>query len=56
MANRDRRGTMEKRCAFTLELVQKLCSAIGPKRVGVRLAAYGLFNQVSSHSPQEAEV
>jgi 2,4-dienoyl-CoA reductase-like NADH-dependent reductase (Old Yellow Enzyme family) len=37
-------GTLEKRCAFTLETVDKLCSAIGAGRLGVRLSPFGFFN------------
>lgn len=38
-------GTMEKRCRFTLETVDKLCAAIGSGRVAVRLSPFGFFNQ-----------
>ncbi|WRT68114.1 uncharacterized protein IL334_005089 [Kwoniella shivajii] len=38
-------GSMEKRCRFTVETVEKLCAAIGSGRVAVRLTPFGLFNQ-----------
>lgn len=38
-------GSLEKRCRFTTETVDKLCAAIGAGRVAVRLSPYGLFNQ-----------
>lgn len=37
-------GSSEKRCKFTLETVDKLCAAIGPGRVAIRLSPFGLFN------------
>lgn len=40
-------GSLIKRCAFTLETVDKLCSAIGSGRVGVRLSPFGLFNETN---------
>lgn len=36
---------MQNRCRFLLETVEKICSAIGSKKVAVRLSPYGLFNQ-----------
>jgi len=38
-------GSIEGRCRFTLEIVTKLCSAIGSGRVGVRLSPFSLFNE-----------
>ncbi|WVQ94021.1 hypothetical protein IAU59_001099 [Kwoniella sp. CBS 9459] len=38
-------GSIENRCRFTLETVTKLCAAIGPSKVAVRLTPFGLFNQ-----------
>ncbi|EIN04454.1 FMN-linked oxidoreductase, partial [Punctularia strigosozonata HHB-11173 SS5] len=40
-------GSYQNRCRFTVELVTKLCGAIGKERVGVRLAPFGLFNEVN---------
>ncbi|KAK4689046.1 hypothetical protein P7C73_g1067, partial [Tremellales sp. Uapishka_1] len=38
-------GSIENRCRFTLETIDKLCAAIGSGRVAVRLSPFGLFNQ-----------
>ena len=37
-------GSAHRRCAFTLETVDKLCQEIGSDRVAVRLCPFGLFN------------
>jgi 2,4-dienoyl-CoA reductase-like NADH-dependent reductase (Old Yellow Enzyme family) len=44
---------MRKRCKFTLETVDKLCSAIGSGRVGVRLSPYGFFNETLGEQRME---
>jgi 2,4-dienoyl-CoA reductase-like NADH-dependent reductase (Old Yellow Enzyme family) len=46
-------GTIQKRCAFTLETVDKLCTAIGSGRVGVRLSPFGLFNETNGEDRLE---
>jgi 2,4-dienoyl-CoA reductase-like NADH-dependent reductase (Old Yellow Enzyme family) len=38
-------GSIEKRCRFLLETVDKVCDVIGPGRLGIRLTPFGLFNQ-----------
>ncbi|WWC94382.1 hypothetical protein V866_001224 [Kwoniella sp. B9012] len=39
-------GSVEKRCRFVLETVGRLCEAIGPSKVAVRLTPFGmLFGQ-----------
>ena len=45
-------GSVENRCRLTLEVVQGVCSAIGPEKVGVRLAPVSDFNDVSTSDPQ----
>ena len=40
-------GDYQKRCRFLLEVVHAMSDAIGSDRVGVRLAPFGLFNDVS---------
>lgn len=39
-------GDHQKRCRFLLEVVQGMSDAIGSQRVGVRIAPFGLFNDV----------
>ncbi|WVR08415.1 hypothetical protein IAU60_005470 [Kwoniella sp. DSM 27419] len=46
-------GSIANRCRFTLETVDKLCAAIGPGRLGVRLSPYGLFNQAEGEDRLE---
>ena len=46
-------GSITKRCLFTLETVDRLCSAIGPGRVGVRLSPFGLFNETDGEDRVE---
>ncbi|KZT30306.1 FMN-linked oxidoreductase [Neolentinus lepideus HHB14362 ss-1] len=45
-------GTPEKRCRFTIELVEKLCRAVGKDKVGVRLSPFGLFNETRGEDRQ----
>lgn len=47
------RGDLKRRCRFTLETVEKLCAAIGPRRVAVRLSPYGLFNEANGEQRLE---
>jgi 2,4-dienoyl-CoA reductase-like NADH-dependent reductase (Old Yellow Enzyme family) len=44
---------MSKRCAFTLETVDKLCATIGAGRLGVRLSPFGLFNETNGEDRME---
>jgi len=46
-------GTIANRCAFTLETVDKLCSAISAGRLGVRLSPFGLFNETDGEDRME---
>ncbi|ODM14598.1 hypothetical protein SI65_09943 [Aspergillus cristatus] len=38
-------GTPEKRCRFTLELMDSLAQSIGEENLSIRLSPFGLFNQ-----------
>ncbi|WWC69842.1 uncharacterized protein I206_103785 [Kwoniella pini CBS 10737] len=38
-------GSIENRCRFIIETVEKLCNAIGPSKVAIRLTPFGLFGQ-----------
>lgn len=38
-------GTPEKRCKFTLDLMNSLAAAIGQDKLAIRLTPFGLFNQ-----------
>ncbi|EYE90851.1 alkene reductase [Aspergillus ruber CBS 135680] len=38
-------GTPEKRCRFTLELMDSLAKSIGEEKLSIRLSPFGLFNQ-----------
>lgn len=46
-------GSIENRNRFTLETVDKVIAAVGADRVGVRLAPFGMFNQVRGEQRQE---
>ena len=46
-------GSIENRCRFTLETVDKICAAVGAGRFGVRLSPYGLFNEVNGETRME---
>jgi len=46
-------GSIIKRCQFTLETVDKLCSAVGSGRVGVRLSPFGVFNETKGDDRME---
>jgi 2,4-dienoyl-CoA reductase-like NADH-dependent reductase (Old Yellow Enzyme family) len=46
-------GSITRRCRFTLETVDKLCSAIGSGRVGVRLSPFGVFNETKGEDRLE---
>ncbi|KAF2655115.1 FMN-linked oxidoreductase [Lophiostoma macrostomum CBS 122681] len=41
-------GSVEKRCKFVLELMDKLSKAIGEENLAIRLTPFGLFNQIRS--------
>jgi len=38
-------GSPEKRCRFTLELMNSLAQSIGEENLSIRLSPFGLFNQ-----------
>lgn len=38
-------GTIEKRCAFPLELMEGLAATVGTPNLAIRLSPFGLFNQ-----------
>ncbi|WWC62257.1 uncharacterized protein I303_104853 [Kwoniella dejecticola CBS 10117] len=38
-------GSSKNRCRFVLETIEKLCDAIGPQKVAIRLTPFGLFGQ-----------
>ncbi len=40
-------GNMVNRCRFAIEVAQKLVSAIGGNRVGIRLSPYGTYNDMA---------
>lgn len=46
-------GSPEKRCAFTLELMQELSKAIGEENLAIRLSPFGLFNQIRCEQRME---
>lgn len=40
-------GNMVNRCRFAIEVAQKVASAIGGNRVGIRLSPYGTYNDMA---------
>lgn len=46
--------TMEGRLRFTLEVVDAVCAAIGPSRVGIRLTPFGVIGSVPIFPDSEA--
>ncbi|WP_024905990.1 alkene reductase [Robbsia andropogonis] len=47
-------ATMEGRLRFTLEVVDAVCTAIGPARVGIRLTPFGVIGSVPIFPDSEA--
>lgn len=46
-------GSPEKRCTFTLELMDELSKAIGEENLAIRLSPFGLFNQIRCEQRME---
>lgn len=46
-------GSPEKRCTFTLELMEELSKAIGDENLAIRLSPFGLFNQIRCEQRME---
>lgn len=46
-------GSPEKRCTFTLELMEELSKAIGEENLAIRLSPFGLFNQIRCEQRME---
>jgi 2,4-dienoyl-CoA reductase-like NADH-dependent reductase (Old Yellow Enzyme family) len=46
-------GSPEKRCTFTLELMDQLSKAIGEENLAIRLSPFGLFNQIRCEQRME---
>ncbi|KAL4917393.1 hypothetical protein BDW62DRAFT_218203 [Aspergillus aurantiobrunneus] len=46
-------GTIAKRCAFVLELMDQLALTIGQQNLAIRLTPFGLFNQARSEQRVE---
>ena len=46
-------GSIEKRCAFVLELMKELANTVGEENLAIRLTPFGLFNQARSEQRVE---
>jgi len=44
-------GTIEKRCRFTLEVIDQLISVFGPDRTGIRISPTGRFGDMYDSNP-----
>lgn len=44
-------GSIEKRCTFTLEVIDKLIEVFGPSRVGIKISPCGRFNDMFDSDP-----
>lgn len=44
-------GSIEKRCTFTLEVIDKLIEVFGASRVGIKLSPCGRFNDMFDSDP-----
>ncbi|CAI9115104.1 OLC1v1015938C1 [Oldenlandia corymbosa var. corymbosa] len=46
-------GSLENRCKFALQIVEAVCSAIGPHRVGIKLSPFDTYNDAVDSNPLE---
>ncbi len=47
-------GSIENRCRFLLEVVERVTAAIGVERTGIRLSPYGVYNNIPMHDELDA--
>lgn len=46
-------GSIENRSRFVLEVIQAVCDAVGPERVGIRLSPYNYFQDTRDSDPNK---
>lgn len=46
-------GSIQNRCRFALEVVDAVCSVLGPGRVGIKLSPTGRYNDMYDSNPLE---
>ncbi|PNG99112.1 12-oxophytodienoate reductase 2, partial [Tetrabaena socialis] len=49
-------GPIENRCRFALEVVEAVCAAVGPGRVGIRLSPFTNFLDAADSTPYATHV